>query len=77
MPGICTKSKKIEYRSDIMRWYEFTKAQGKSKTIYDKYNIPCIADETGLEVHALNGQPGVFSARYAGEKANTHDNIKK
>ena len=49
----------------------------KSKTIYDKYNIPCIADDTGLEVYGLHGKPGVFSARYAGEKANTHDNIKK
>ncbi|MBF25389.1 MAG: non-canonical purine NTP pyrophosphatase, RdgB/HAM1 family [Flavobacteriales bacterium] len=49
----------------------------KSKTIFDKYNIATIADDTGLEVYALNGEPGVFSARYAGQQANAHENINK
>lgn len=49
----------------------------KSKTIFDKYDIPTIADDTGLEVNALNGAPGVISARYAGKKANALENIKK
>jgi len=49
----------------------------KAKTIYEKYNISSIADDTGLEVYALNGQPGVFSARYAGEPSNANQNIKK
>ena len=49
----------------------------KANTIYEKYNISCIADDTGLEVHALNGQPGVFSARYAGSPSNATKNIKK
>jgi XTP/dITP diphosphohydrolase len=49
----------------------------KAKYIYDKYRIVCFADDTGLEVEALNGIPGVFSARYAGENCTFDDNINK
>ncbi|WP_299390519.1 non-canonical purine NTP diphosphatase [uncultured Gelidibacter sp.] len=49
----------------------------KAEYIKTKYGYDCFADDTGLEVDALNGEPGVYSARYAGEQRNSEDNIQK
>lgn len=49
----------------------------KAHTIYKKYGISCFADDTGLEVEALEGRPGVYSARYAGEQCSAEDNMNK
>ena len=49
----------------------------KAHAVHFITGLPAIADDTGLEVDALNGAPGVFSARYAGEKATYDDNVNK
>jgi XTP/dITP diphosphohydrolase len=46
----------------------------KAQYIHSKYQAPCFADDTGLEVEALNGEPGIYSARYAGS-GDSNDNI--
>ena len=49
----------------------------KARHIYEKYGVDCFADDTGLEVDALGGEPGVYSARYAGEECNSENNMQK
>lgn len=50
-------------------------ASQKAQYIYKNYNLNCFADDTGLEVEALNGEPGVLSARYAGEEKSAEKNM--
>ena len=49
----------------------------KANYVTQKYGCDCFADDTGLEVEILNGEPGVFSARYAGQQRNDNDNMDK
>ena len=49
----------------------------KSTYIHEKFGLDCFADDTGLEIEELGGEPGVYSARYAGEDNNSDNNMRK
>lgn len=52
-------------------------ASQKANYIYNNYGLNCFSDDTGLEIDAIDGNPGVYSARYAGIPSNSINNIKK
>lgn len=62
---------------DIPETGDTLQANSLLKAVYvkDNYNFNCFADDTGLEVQVLSGDPGVYSARYAGEPANSENNM--
>ena len=47
----------------------------KAQYVYNQYGVNCFADDTGLEITSLEGEPGVYSARYAGDQRNNGDNM--
>ena len=71
--------KDINCYSDIPETAETLEGNAllKAKFVYDYYQMNCFADDTGLEVEALNGAPGVYSARYAGNSHDSQANMKK
>lgn len=52
-------------------------ASQKATFVYKNFGMNCFADDTGLEIEALNGEPGVYSARYAGDAKDSNDNMNK
>ncbi|WP_311136865.1 non-canonical purine NTP pyrophosphatase [Hymenobacter sublimis] len=52
-------------------------ARQKAQYVWDHFGVACFADDTGLEVAALHGEPGVYSARYAGPQRLAADNVAK
>jgi len=69
----------INYHDEIPEDHQTLEENASQKAwhIYSFSNRNCFADDTGLEVEALNGEPGVYSARYAGEGKNSKENVKK
>ena len=71
--------KDIGFESEIPETQETIEgnASQKARFIHDHTGMDCFADDTGLEIDALDGRPGVYSARYAGENCSFEDNIDK
>jgi XTP/dITP diphosphohydrolase len=71
--------KDIGFSGEIPEDYETLEENAfqKAQYIFDRYKISCFADDTGLEVESLNGAPGVYSARYAGEDCIAENNMRK
>lgn len=71
--------KDINFREELAETGITLEANARQKAtyVYEKFGLSCFADDTGLEIEALNGKPGVYSARYAGEEKSAKKNIKK
>ena len=69
----------VNFKDDIAETANTLKDNAllKARCIYKKFNLNCFADDSGLEVEVLNGAPGVYSARYAGENKSAEENIEK
>ena len=69
--------KELSYYDDIPETSETLEGNSiiKADTVFEQFNMPCFADDTGLEVDALGGEPGVYSARYGGEDKNSDKNM--
>ncbi len=69
----------LSFKGDIKETGKTLKQNAKIKSdyIFKHFKINCFADDTGLEIESLNGMPGVYSARFAGENCNSQDNIEK
>lgn len=69
--------KEIDCNEDIPETQNTIEGNAKQKADYikNKFGLDCFADDTGLEVDTLNGEPGVYSARYAGAQKNAVDNM--
>jgi XTP/dITP diphosphohydrolase len=70
--------KDLNYTEELPETHEtlHENALEKARFVTEKFKTNCFAEDTGLEVESLNGAPGVYSARYAGEQKNHTDNIK-
>ena len=71
--------KELGFTEDIPEPFETLQENAAAKVnyIHKKLEVDCFAEDTGLEIEALNGEPGVFSARYAGEDKNAEANMAK
>ena len=71
--------KDIHCNADIPETADTLEGNARQKAMYihENYGMDCLADDTGLEVEALNGAPGVFSARYAGDGHDSEANMQK
>lgn len=71
--------KDINCNADIPETADTLEGNARQKAMYihENYGMDCFADDTGLEVEALNGAPGVFSARYAGDGHDSEANMQK
>ena len=69
----------IHWNMEIPEPFDTYEANAKAKTyfVFDRTGLSCFADDSGLEIDALDGRPGVYSARYAGDDRKPGDNIKK
>ncbi len=71
--------KDIGFEEDIPETHDTLNDNASEKAfhIYNKFKLNCFADDTGLEIDVLDGEPGVYSARYAGENPSFEDNMNK